>query len=366
MTTDNFQFDPGVLQTLVGGTPALEIQNLNIRSLDEAHHFVRAYGYDLTKEEDREHLWRCYRRAVNYIRSHLLREGENIPEILADPHQMKDLANLLIYASTREVRQNSLQHWACAILKVMHVLVHLENDLFSQFSSDIQEQILEPLKRQVYKDPIAGTWLGGPQDDGRIQLEKFVIKSFKSSESSINKLLAKPSAVAFTILDKVGVRFVTRYLVDVFRVLRFLQEHHLISYPHVIANESNNTIYPLNVFLEVMDGFSKGREYKLAEVDERLRERLRRVGQDARYLKKPNIFSSGDYRFLKFITRRLVHIDLPGVRKLSFFYPYEVQIMDIETYTENLNGPSSHDQYKLRQKQMARQRILGFLDEQPQ
>ncbi|MCB0385628.1 MAG: TIGR04552 family protein, partial [Bdellovibrionales bacterium] len=355
----------GVLNTLVGGTPALDIQRLNIRGLDEAHHFVKAYGYDLSSEKDLDLLWRYYRRAVNYIRTHLLQDGEEIPEMLADPNQLKNLAYLLIYASTREVKQNSVQNWACAILRVMHVLVHLENDLFFQFSSDIQEQILEPFKREIYKDPVSGIWLGGPSEPGRIRLEKFVVKSFKSSDSSVNKLLAKPSAVAFTILDKLGVRFVTRHLFDVFRVLRFLEQKNLVSFPHGISDESNNTIYPLELFLETMESFTKDRNYTLEEIDQKLHEKLLQAGEGAHYLKKLNIFSSGDYRFLKFITRRLIHVEIPGVeksRRLNFFYPYEVQIMDYETYTQNLSGPSSHEQYKLRQKKFARRRIMGFLD----
>lgn len=140
----NFHFDPGVLQTLVGGTPSLDIQRLNIRGLDEAHHFVKAYGYDLSSEKDLDLLWRYYRRAVNYIRTHLLQEGEEIPEMLADPNQLKNLAYLLIYASTREVKQNSVQNWACAILRVMHVLVHLENDLFFSFLPTFRSRFSNP------------------------------------------------------------------------------------------------------------------------------------------------------------------------------------------------------------------------------
>ena len=354
------------METLVGGTPALDIQRLNIRGLDEAHHFVKAYGYDLSKDEDLDRLWRYYRRAVTYIRSHLLEDGEEIPEMLADPNQLKDLSYLLIYASTREVKQNSIQNWACAILRVMHVLVHLENDLFFQFSKEIQDQILQPLEKQVYKDPVSGIWLGAPSEKGRIRLEKFLVKSFKSSDSSINKLLAKPNAVAFRILDKLGVRFVTRHLFDVFRVLRFLEEKNLVNFAHGITDESNNTIYPLRLFFEAMDGLTKGKDYSLEEIDQKLLERLNQDGGNAQYLKKLNMFSSGDYRFLKFITRRLIHVEVPGGekgRKLNFFYPYEVQIMDYETYTKNLSGPSSHEQYKLRQRQFARRRILTFLNQ---
>lgn len=362
----NFQFDHHMFQSLVGGIPALESQRLKISSLEEARQFVLAYGYDLNNENHLDQLWKYYRRALSYLRTHLLKEGESIPDMLSDAQQLKDLSYLLIYASTREIRQNSVQNWACAILRVMHVLAHLENDLFAQFSKEIQEQILTPLQVHVHRDPVSGIWLGGNNESDRIQLHKFVIKSFKSSESSINKLLAKPSAVAFTILDKLGARFVTRHLFDVFRVLRYLTDNNLVNFAHAISEEGNNTLYPLNLFLESMESFSEGNDYSLEEIDERLNQRLSEAGLRGEYRKKLNIFSSGEYRFLKFITRRLIRIEIPNgekSREMSFFYPYEIQILDYHTYLKNLSGASAHDQYKNRQKEFARRRVLGFLDQ---
>ena len=44
-----------------------------------------------------------------------------------------------------------------------------------------------------------------------------------------------------------------------------------------------------------------------------------------------------------------------------FFFPYEVQIVDIETHRNNRTGSSSHNTYKQRQLIAARQRVLGGL-----
>jgi uncharacterized protein (TIGR04562 family) len=103
----------------------------------------------------------------------------------------------------------------------------------------------------------------------------------------------------------------------------------------------------------------------LEEIDRRLAAKLEEPGRHAEYRKKLNMFSSGNYRFLKFITRRLIRIEISEAgkpRQLSFFYPYEIQILDYGTYLQNLSGPSAHDQYKLRQKEFARRRVLGFLE----
>lgn len=361
----NFRFDHSMFQTLVGGVPALEIQTLNISNVEEARRFILTYGYDMNNEVHLDNLWKYYRRALNYLRTYLLRDDEQIPEMLSDPNQLKDLSYLLIYASTRNIQHNSVQGWACAILRVMHVLVHLENDLFAQFSKEIQEQILSPLQNYVHRDPVSGVWLGSSSDSDRIRLDKFVVKSFKSIDSAVNKLLAKPGAIAFTILDKLGARFVTRHLFDAFRVLRFLSDNNLVNFAHGISEEANNTLYPLNLFFETMETLSKENDSSLEEIDRRLAAKLEEPGRHAEYRKKLNMFSSGNYRFLKFITRRLIRIEISEAgkpRQLSFFYPYEIQILDYGTYLQNLSGPSAHDQYKLRQKEFARRRVLGFLE----
>ncbi|MCB0420468.1 MAG: TIGR04552 family protein, partial [Bdellovibrionales bacterium] len=338
---------------------SLTIPYLNIQSLDQAKEFVRAYGYDLDNPEDVKKLWKYHRRAVTYIQTEILDEGEEFPENLSDPNQLNNLCYLLIYASTKDHRKGSLQNWACATLKVMHVLVHLDNDLFSRYFKEIQEQILRPIQNHIYDDPILGSSLGKPSGTESIPLKKFVIKPFKSSDSSVTKLLAKPEAVAFTLLDKMGVRFITKHLFDSFRVMRYLNENSLISFPHNIPDQSNNTLYPSNIFLEVMETLTQGADLKSEDVDQLLYEKLELEKDRAIYRHKKNQFSGQDYRFLKFITRRLIRVKV-GQNQLSFFYPFEVQIIDYASYLLSLQGNSSHVEYKKRQKHKARVRILGL------
>lgn len=358
----DYRFDPHLLATLVGGLSPLDLKSLKIQNLEQAHSFIKTYGFDVNKAADEKMLWNYHRRAVTYIRSNLLDKGEEIPEALSDPNKLQNIANILIYASISDGRENSLQKWSCAILKLMHVLVHLDNDLFTQYSKKIQSQILEPIDSQIYNDPISGIFLGSPSESDHIALKKFTVKPFKSTDSSITKLLAKPEEVAFSILDKIGIRFVTKHLFDVFRVMRYLVNHNLISFPHNVADQSNNTLYPVNLFLEVMENFQVKEDHSLEEIDKILREKLEQATDRAEFRNKLNHFSSQDYRFVKFITRRLVRINIirKGVEKqLNFFYPFEVQIVDYETYLQNLSGEASHEKYKARQRLRARLRVLG-------
>ena len=70
-----------------------------------------------------------------------------------------------------------------------------------------------------------------------------------------------------------------------------------------------------------------------------------------------------DYRFIKFISRKLVTVPLgegDNKRAFRFFYPFEIQIMDYDTYVKNLSGPMAHDEYKNRQRRKARERVLAI------
>lgn len=355
MKTD-YNFDPTTLNTVLGGASTLDIPRLNIQNLDQAHRFIRAYGYNLSLEEDLRKVWLYYRRAVAFIRTELLKPDEEIPAMLADPTLLQDVAYLLIYASTLDQRENSVQRWACAILRVMHVLSHLENDLFTRYSTEIQSQVISPFQTHIFSDPEKGIQLGAPLDPEQILLKKFDVKAFKTSNSSILKLLAKREALAFSLLDKVGVRFVTRHLFDVFRVIRFLFDKSLVSFPHVIPDQSNNTLYPFNLFVEVLETLTKETELTSQELDQMLTAKLAASGERAEYREKPNSFSSREYRFVKFISRRLIHVESENLR---FYYPYEVQIIDYPTYLQNASGSSSHESYKERQREMARRRFFG-------
>lgn len=369
MATENssYQFNKQVLDCVVGGVSALDIPRLNLTTDEEARQFLAAYGYSYDDPEHREQLWATHRRAVALIKEQLLEEGETVPERLFDPAQLSELTNLLLIASSRRPEDREIQKWACAILRVMHVYVHLRNDLFSAFRDEIQVQILKPIQDAILTDDSSGlTVLGLAQPDGGINLHKFEIKPFKTTASSVIKLLARPERVALTLLDKLGVRFVTRNVFDSFRVIRFLVDNHLLSYPHIIPDQSNNTLYPVNLFLEVMDELKTkdrdGTEVSSEMIQDLLRERLEGDKGRAEYLDKGNEFSDPDYRFIKFINRKLITVAVgpnEQQRAFRFFYPYEIQIMDYDTYVKNLSGPMAHDEYKNRQRRKARDRVLG-------
>ncbi len=247
----------------------------------------------------------------------------------------------------------------------MHVFVHAENDLFSSFSEEIQSQILTPFQDCILHDGNTHrTVLKDPSGDlAPIELLGFEVKPFKTSSSTVIKLLAKPDALAMKIFDKLGVRFVTRSLFDTFQVVRFLIKENVISFPHIMPDQSSNNLYPVDVFMQVCDDLS----HRLDTLDEKsiqeaFDQKLAELGDNVKFLRKENFFSGEDYRFIKFISRKLIHIKPQGSKEaFSFFYPFEVQIMDQSAHQRVLSGPSEHQAYKERQRTAARKRLFPEL-----
>ncbi len=160
----------------------VETPRLSLRSKEEAYAYLKTYGYDMDVDSDREKLWAIHSRAAIYIRTQLLVEGEQIPEEISDPRQLGDIANLLLYSSIRDVEENPLHRWSCAMLRVMHVISQLHNDLFNYFSLEIQEEIFRSYRQFVQKDSVTGIKLTGSGDSESIPLQKFDIKPFKDPD----------------------------------------------------------------------------------------------------------------------------------------------------------------------------------------
>ncbi|HEX4924805.1 MAG TPA: TIGR04552 family protein [Bdellovibrionales bacterium] len=356
----DLHFPRQILDSVVGGRSAIDIPRLEIQNLEQAHGFAKTYGYDLGDPVDLEEVWSFHRRTISFLREKVLEQGELIPEELSDPYKLKDPANLLMYASEATVKGNLRQNWSCAILRVMHALAHLEDDLFKVFTDQIRDTILRPFQSHLSSDPTAGIVLGHKSDTDQIKLKSFEIKPAKSDASAVMKLLAKPEATSMGILDKMGVRLVTRSMFDVFRVVRFLVDQHIISFPNVIPDQSRNNLYPVNLFLEAVNELRMtNSDPDPGDVDRLLQQKLSESLDRAEYKEKRNEFSGSNYRSIKFIARRLIEIDQP--HHFHFFFPYEVQIMDYETYLKNLSGPEAHEQYKKRQREAVRRRVLSFL-----
>lgn len=362
---ERFNFDSSILNSVVGGYSAIEIPKLNIHNWESATSFVLNYGFDISNEKDVEKLWYYHRRALVLMLEKLGFDDAELPEVFRDRKQLGDIRQLLIYASSRNPAEQEMQRWACAILRCMHVFVHAENDLFSSFAEEIQSQILTPFQKCILHDGTTHhTFLKSPDESlDPIELLGFEVKPFKTSSSTVIKLLAKPDALAMKIFDKLGVRFVTRNLFDSFQVVRFLVRENVISFPHIMPDQSSNNLYPVDLFMEVCRDLANSTDVlDEKRIQAAFDQRLAEQGDNVKFLRKENFFSGADYKFIKFISRKLIHVKPAGGKEtFSFFYPFEVQIMDQSAHQRILSGPSEHDAYKERQRVAARKRLFPEL-----
>lgn len=357
-----YSFDASSLSVVAGGASALDRKALNIHGLDEAESFLRSYGYNISKNDELERLWYFHRRALVLMSEKLRIDLNEMPAELKSREALKDVRYLLIYASQTENKE--LQKWACALLRCMHVFVHAETDMFSHFSEEIQKQILMPFENSIRHE--GRLYLRSFQKEGHpdIELLEFQTKPYKTSSSTVIKLLAKPDALAVKIFDKLGLRFVTRSVFDSFQVIRFMVDENLISFPQIMPDQSSNNMYPVKEFLEVCEKLEKKHklEHRLAseKIDRLLVQRLK-TNQSAflGLFRKENPYSSHDFKYIKFICRQLIKIEsVHGGKPFSFFFPFEVQIMNEESFKQIQSGESEHSAYKNRQIQAAVKRLF--------
>lgn len=396
-----YDFDWEVLDVIIGGRSAIDSgKGLNIRSPEDAQRFMECYGYDADNSIEKAALFGNFQEAMSFIRRFFL-VPENpdglmleIPRKIAE---LTDISQLLMTASPSAAgpTQTLTSLWACAIIKIMHTISHIDKDLRTNYFTDIQKQILDRFYKFVSTDENGQLFLGkDPRDPDRIDLVSFDSKPKKSRDSVILKLLHKPENVAEDIFDRVGLRFVTRNRFDAIRVVKFLKDRWVIMPANIKPSRSRNTLIDPKAFeAEVQKLLREVEEGKLSAGD--LNQRLVDFceGSEVTPGEKDNPHSSSHYTAVQFTCRQLVKIlnplyddikaikvsskgtnmpeelskiverlDLRNIQKeIRFFYPYEIQVLDEASHKESLAGRSSHSNYKKSQVQAAMRRVMGEL-----
>lgn len=382
-----YEFPWGVLNTILTQKSPIDLKRLAIKNREDAQLFVLNYGYDLEDELEMNEVEYIRTEAIKYIQKYLL-EPENDSLNIPPAIQEADVLSLLQLASRSS--GSDYQRWACAILRVMHTISHVSNDLSANFFPTIQKQLLKRWNKHIFIKP-EGTFLGH-DPNYRIHLVEFHVKTRKDRDSAILKLLHKVENVAADIFDRIGVRFVTKDKLDALLVVKYLRENNVVTFPNVKPSRSVNTLINTdkfrktfrNLFLQLDQGKITQEEFESflrhdAQFEDLLSER------QIRSLFRRNPHTDSDYRSIQFTIRQLVRIPNPLHsyrdaidedkinqkvlnRQLQnsrpyykFFYPYEVQVVDIETHQNNTDGLSSHEYYKNKQLDSARKRVLSGL-----
>lgn len=380
----------GILEVMITDHSPIDLNRLCITSRADAHHFVLNYGYDLDQPEEAAEVEQIRKDALRFIQTYFLDTlvPEYRPMWFPQAIQNAGAIDLLLLASANP--RGQLQKWACAVLRVMHTISHAVTDLSTHFFADIQKQILTPYYKNIHHMS-DGLFLG-KDPSFRIPLVDFEVKAGKERDSAILKLLHKAENVAADIFDQIGVRFVTEDRLDAILVLHYLRENHIVPFPNVKPSRSVNTLIHIEKFRRTFRELYKN--YRQGQIEKKeLEDFLRHSAQfrdvltdrQVHQLFNRNPYTSRQYRSMQFTVRQLVRINnplYPYKQQLAdeneghpathariqnarpyyrFYFPYEVQIVDVKTHQNNISGAASHEVYKHRQLVSARERVLGAL-----
>ena len=358
-----------VLSAMIQGKSSIDLTSMPVYSRDQAISMVYNYGFDLSLPEDQAEIEGYFIEAVNFIEHRFLNPGtdwvaqgepespvERIPKAVT---ASRDVIELLLLAAQKD---NPNRPWACAILKVMHTLVYIQNSPLYKYHALASDTILSRFREVLLPEEDGSVLLVG-QHNRRLKLYAFEAKHHKPRESILIKLLCKKENVAENVWDLVGVRLVTFHPAEAILAVDILREQKIILFPNVIPSRSRNTLLDFNHFRELYERSLE--EYKEGKVDLAQMETLFETDQFVPAtdpIHNQNPLSSPQYRSLHITCRQLLRLkNVEGHGETRFAFPYEVQIFDKASYLDSKIGQGAHASYKLRQLFAARRRVLGSL-----
>lgn len=329
------------IRLILRGGSVIEWRRLHFGSREEVDRFLRLSLLNPDDPHDQEWMRTVLRDAVEYLRKTF---DYQVADAVANPPEIHDL---FLYASgLKEPARH--RRIACIVLKVMHVIQHIEGRevLFKLEASEAE--IAELLARRVAMCVQEMATKGVP-------VVEFAL-SFKSRDSLITKLLAKKETVAAQVYDKTRFRIVTRSKKDIPVALYFLAER-LFPFNFVVPGQTENSLLPFKELLAEYPNFAEHAQNLHLHTD---------FEEDASDFKGNNAFSAKQYRVLNFVVDIPLRVDawLPPPdedrrdrkNRLAFGL-VEFQIVDQQSAITNEEGDSSHERYKLRQKQRVLKRL---------
>ncbi len=356
------------LEGMLKGISAIDMNHVGHTSIEEAEQFILNYGYDYHDPADRDELTRIKAEAISFIQRRFLDAdidwqalGEETLDLAIPPciTQNDDIRKLLLLASQGASIE---QRWACAVLKVMHIISHINNAILYRYFEAAKSQILSRYQKVLsYTD--SGELLLGSSEDVQLALAGFEIKDEKSRDSILMKLLCKRENVAEEVFDMIGVRIITHTSAEAILAVEILRRAKILLFPNIIPSRSRNSLMDVDDFkIQYDEALEK---YQWGET--RLEDTLQAISQitsdtPPETFNPQNASTLESYRSMHLTQRQLIRVRMDGTEEETrFFFPYELQIVDEANYLQNSAGSSAHSLYKQKQLVQARRRVLGPL-----
>jgi uncharacterized protein (TIGR04552 family) len=327
------------LRLLLRGGSVIDWRRLEFRTREEVGRFLGLNLFDLDDPRDERRLRSILAQAVEYLRAEF---GYRVAAPVAEPEDLRD-PFLLASGAAEPHRYRRI---ACVVLKVMHVIHHLEaRELL--FRTAIREaDLAERVHRRIMAEAERMHERGLPVVEFR--------GSVKRRPSLVTKLLAKKDTVAAQIFDRVRYRIVTERTDQIPSVVWYLAEH-LFPFTYAVPGQTQNNLVR---FADVLRAHPRG-----ADIAARLQLPADLERRDPAELR--NEFSGKAFRMLNFVVDLPVRVDdlLPPLDPMAdelgrvVFSLVEFQVVDQATALKNQEGDASHERYKKRQLKRVLRRL---------
>ena len=319
------------MRLILGGGSVIDWRRLHFQTKEEVDHYLRLCLFEPDDPFDRGRLQRILDEAVDYLRTTF---RYAVAEEVAQPAQVEDL-----FLLASGVGDPKLRKIACLVLKVMHVVHHVEARGLL-YRARVSEDELCQLVTQRVDNCIA-----------QLRREGFPVVaaagSVKTRHSLITKLLAKKETLAVQIYDKVRYRVETTDRDHVLPVLVRLCDL-LIPFNFVVPGQTQNTLI---TFRELMRDWPS-----LKPLAPELQMELQEEEQEP----EQNEFSGDSYKVLNFVAELPVRLPERAVDagdgRIAFCM-VELQLVDRETALANERGENAHLRYKRRQLRRVLRRL---------
>lgn len=327
------------LRLVLRGGSVVDWRRLDFETIEEVDRFLSINLLDPADPRDERRLRSILDQAVDYLRRVF---GYRVADAVAHPRDVRDL--LLIASGVLEPKR--YRRIACVVLKVMHVVQHLEaRELL--FRTPLREaDLADEVDRRVVGELTRLREAGLPivQFGG----------SAKPRHSLMTKLLAKRESLAAQIFDRLRYRIVTERREQIPGVVLALTEG-LFPFNFTIPGQTQNNLVG---FADLLKGHPDG---------DRMGELLQfpHDADEPDPARPQNEMSGRAYRVLNFIVdlpvridgfRRRTHVDEEDLGRIVYS-AVEFQVVDAETQHHNEQGDSAHDRYKRRQLKRVLRRL---------
>jgi uncharacterized protein (TIGR04552 family) len=321
--------DVDAVRLLLRGDSVVDWHRLNYADHADVDRFLRLNEFDPDNDEEMARLEDTRSDAVEYLSRAF---AMAIPDEVAGDLPARDL---FLVASSHGPHQK----WACVVLKVMHIIHHINGRAGLLKMSVSDDTIFREIERKVVRvvEELRAAGCAVAEFEW----------SRKPRDSQITKLMAKRSTLAANIYDKLRFRLIVPTPDDLVPMIATLTRQ-LIPFNYVVPGESVNQLIDLRQVAQVA-----------------LESAGHKPSEDPY-----NEFSGPEYRIINFVAdlplrieRLLPRTEIPPDATHVVFVLTEFQIADKATALRNESGASSHEAYKARQNERVRMRLFREKDD---